>query len=94
MNLILHTTNGGKIQADIRSDRICIEVSDDGPGIPDVEEAMRPGFSTATDWIREMGFGAGMGLSNIQDCADEMTLTSTLGAGSRLRMMFQLNEEG
>lgn len=93
MNLILHTTSGGKIRADVRAGRICIEVSDNGPGIPNVDEAMRPGFSTAPEWIREMGFGAGMGLSNIQQCADEMTLTSTVGTGSQLRIVFQLNEE-
>lgn len=93
MNLILHTTDGGRIRADIRSDQIRVDVSDHGPGIPDVEQAMRPGFSTAPNWIREMGFGAGMGLSNIRNCADEMSLDSKLGRGTHLRIMFRLAQD-
>jgi anti-sigma regulatory factor (Ser/Thr protein kinase) len=88
MNLILHTTEGGSIRAEVRPQAITIDVTDPGPGIPDVELAMQPGFSTAPAWIREMGFGAGMGLKNIQDCADEMSLTSDPGQGTHLRIRF------
>ena len=88
MNLILHTTEGGTIQADVRPHAIHIDITDPGPGIPDVELAMRPGFSTAPAWIRELGFGAGMGLKNIHDCADKMSLTSGPSEGTRLHISF------
>jgi CBS domain-containing protein/anti-sigma regulatory factor (Ser/Thr protein kinase) len=93
MNLVLHTTAGGRVRADVRPDTIRIDVSDGGPGIPDVGRAMQPGFSTAPEWIREMGFGAGMGLSNIKSCADEMSLTSTLGKGTHLKILFRLSPQ-
>lgn len=71
---------------------IRVEAVDQGPGIPDIEKALEPGFSTAPDWVRELGFGAGMGLSNIQKCADKMNLESTVGQGSRLEIAVHLNE--
>jgi CBS domain-containing protein/anti-sigma regulatory factor (Ser/Thr protein kinase) len=92
MNLVLHTTDGGTIRAEIQEDRIRVDISDHGPGIPDVEQAMKPGFSTAPEWIREMGFGAGMGLTNIENCADEMRLRSQMGRGTHLRIWFRLND--
>jgi anti-sigma regulatory factor (Ser/Thr protein kinase) len=92
MNLVLHTDKGGKIQADVRPGRICIDVTDQGPGIPDVEQALQPGFSTAPAWIREMGFGAGMGLNNIKNCADEMSLQSKADKGTHLRILFGLGQ--
>lgn len=88
-NVIIHTF-GGEMLAEIRPDRLKITVIDKGPGIPDIEKAMEPGFSTAPDWIRELGFGAGMGLNNIKACADEMKLTSEVGVGTRLEMTFKL----
>jgi anti-sigma regulatory factor (Ser/Thr protein kinase) len=75
---------------EIQPDQVQIVVTDEGPGIADVEEAMRPGFSTAPEWIREMGFGAGMGLLNMQKCADEMELTSRAGKGTTLFLSFQI----
>jgi anti-sigma regulatory factor (Ser/Thr protein kinase) len=90
MNLILHTTEGGRIRADVRPHSIHIDVTDHGPGIPDVDLAMRPGYSTAPAWIREMGFGAGMGLKNIRDCADQMSLSSDGVKGTHLRIQFDL----
>ena len=89
-NLIIHATDGGEIIAEIRPERIKVSAIDNGPGIQDVERAMRPGFSTAPDWIREMGFGAGMGLNNIEVCADDMNLESKMGSGTRLEMIFHL----
>jgi len=93
MNLLLHTTDGGKIHAVVRPSELKIDVSDHGPGIANVEQAMQPGFSTAEEWIREMGFGAGMGLTNIQRCSDQMSLTSKMGRGTHLQMRFRLSQE-
>ncbi len=81
-------TNGGEIRAQVEKWGITVEAIDSGPGIPDVERAMQPGYSTAPDWVRELGFGAGMGLINIQKCADEMTLKSKVPDGTRLTMQF------
>jgi CBS domain-containing protein len=83
INIVVYT-DGGEIVAEVRPDRIQIEALDKGPGIPDIEQAMQPGYSTAPDWVREMGFGAGMGLPNIKACADEMDLRSTVGVGTHL----------
>jgi CBS domain-containing protein/anti-sigma regulatory factor (Ser/Thr protein kinase) len=90
MNLIIHTSAGGEMVVEIQPDRVHIVATDTGPGIDDVEQAMRPGFSTAPEWIREMGFGAGMGLLNIQRCADEMKLESKAGVGTRLDTWFRI----
>jgi len=89
MNLVIYT-EGGEITAEVQPDQVRIEVTDDGPGIPDVEKAMEPGFSTAPEWVREMGFGAGMGLPNIQNCADEMKMESEVGVGTRLEIVIYL----
>lgn len=89
MNVTIHSY-GGEIIAEVRPERMKITVIDNGPGIPDIEKAMQPGFSTAPDWIRELGFGAGMGLNNIRACADEMKLSSEMGVGTRLELMFKL----
>jgi len=91
-NLIIHTDAGGDLIAEIQPDQIRIVALDKGPGIPDVEKALQPGFSTAPDWIRELGFGAGMGLNNIKACADSMRLESQVGVGTRLEVMFYLGK--
>lgn len=91
MNLIIHTLNGGLIRAEIEPSSIRIVASDRGPGIPDIEQAMQPGFSTATQEIRELGFGAGMGLQNIKRCVDQMTLESKVGHGTKLVMKIFLD---
>ena len=90
MNLIIHTDAGGLILADIQPNEITVVAQDSGPGISDVELAKQPGYSTATSEVREMGFGAGMGLTNIQRCTDNMTLWSVEGVGTRLQMNFQV----
>lgn len=92
MNMVIYG-EGGEILATIEPHRIQIEALDTGPGIPDIEKAMQPGYSTATDWIREMGFGAGMGLSNIKKCADQMDITSTVGKGTRVKVTINLHHE-
>jgi len=91
MNMVIFT-DGGEIVAEVRPDRIKIEVLDKGPGIPDIEQAMQPGWSTAPSWVQEMGFGAGMGLPNIKACSDEMHLSSTVGVGTQLSITIYLND--
>lgn len=81
-------TKGGEIRALVEKWGITVEVVDDGPGIPDVELAMQPGYTTAPDWVRELGFGAGMGLVNIKKCSDDMELKSTVPDGTHLTMRF------
>jgi len=91
MNIVIHSTNGGNLVAEVSPDLIAVLAYDQGPGIKDVEQAMQPGFSTAPDWIREMGFGAGMGLANIKSCADEMHVDSWPLRGTRLEAVIHLN---
>ncbi len=83
MNIVIYT-NGGELAAKVEPGLITIEAKDNGPGIADVQLALTPGYSTAADWVRELGFGAGMGLCNIKECADEMNLDSSLGKGTLL----------
>jgi CBS domain-containing protein/anti-sigma regulatory factor (Ser/Thr protein kinase) len=92
MNLIIHADHGGELIAEIQPEVIRILAVDHGPGIADVEQAMQPGFSTAPNWIRELGFGAGMGLANIKKCADSMKLESRLGVGTRLEIVIFLQQ--
>jgi CBS domain-containing protein/anti-sigma regulatory factor (Ser/Thr protein kinase) len=92
MNLIIHTTNGGTLRVEIEPHRITMDAVDDGPGIKDVEMAMKPGYSTASEEIRELGFGAGMGLVNISRCVDNMVLESQIDKGTRLKMKIFLEK--
>ena len=91
MNIVIFT-NGGQISARVQPEYIKIEASDAGPGIPDIKQAMKPGFSTAPEWVQELGFGAGMGLSNIKKCADKMVLTSQVGKGTELKATIYTGE--
>jgi CBS domain-containing protein/anti-sigma regulatory factor (Ser/Thr protein kinase) len=84
MNMVIFTS-GGEIVASIEPDKVTVNAIDTGPGIADVERAMQPGYSTAPDWVRELGFGAGMGLPNIKNCSDEMTIDSTVGKGTNVQ---------
>jgi CBS domain-containing protein/anti-sigma regulatory factor (Ser/Thr protein kinase) len=93
MNIIIHTDEGGELMVDVRPEQIVIRATDTGPGIPDIERAMQPGFSTAPEWIREMGFGAGIGLSNIRRCTDEMRLESPLGTRTSLEAVIYLDRK-
>ena len=74
----------GKIHLQVYSEEIRMDVEDEGPGIEDIEMAMRPGYSTASELIRELGFGAGMGLFNIKHCSDEFKITSMVNQGTKL----------
>lgn len=93
INLIAHADDGGFILADIQPNEINVVAQDSGPGIADVELARQPGYSTASPHVREMGFGAGMGLVNIDRCSDEMTIWSAVGVGTRLQMKFNVSPE-
>jgi CBS domain-containing protein/anti-sigma regulatory factor (Ser/Thr protein kinase) len=92
MNIIIHAEDGGEIMAEIQPEKIVIRAVDTGPGIPDIERAMEPGFSTAPGWIREMGFGAGMGLVNVKRCADEMLLESPNSMWTSVKIVIYLNQ--
>jgi CBS domain-containing protein/anti-sigma regulatory factor (Ser/Thr protein kinase) len=89
MNIIFYT-DGGNITVFVNSDLIQMEVRDSGPGIPDIEKALQPGFSTAPDWVRELGFGAGMGLVNIQKCADDFQIRSEVNKGTALDIKIKM----
>jgi anti-sigma regulatory factor (Ser/Thr protein kinase)/CBS domain-containing protein len=93
MNLIIHATRGGTIRVEIEPHQISIDANDEGPGIDDVEQAMKPGYTTAPEEVRELGFGAGMGLTNINRCVDSMKLESIPGKGTRLKMKIFLQSE-
>lgn len=92
MNLVIHTDVGGEIIVDVRRDRLKISAVDHGPGIENVRKVLQPGYSTAPQWIRDMGFGAGMGLANIKRCSDIMTLMSEPGGGTRLEILFRFGQ--
>ena len=77
----------GTVLADIEVDRISLLLQDEGPGIPDIGQAMQEGFSTASAAVREMGFGAGMGLPNMKKNVDELTIESKVGEGTVVRML-------
>ena len=86
VNVVAHAWKG-MVSVDIEENKITILVEDEGPGILDVELAMQPGFSTASTKVREMGFGAGMGLPNIKKNTDEMLIETEVGKGTRLKMI-------
>lgn len=89
MNVVMYARQG-KIQCEIDTTRIKITIEDEGPGIADINLALQEGFSTATPEMREMGFGAGMGLPNIKRNSDFFEIDSDLGRGTKLAMVFNL----
>ena len=91
MNLVIYT-EGGEIRVRVEPDKILVRVEDSGPGIPDIEKALQAGYSTAPEWVRELGFGAGMGLVNIRKCATKMDLKSVVGKGTRLRISISIDD--
>jgi CBS domain-containing protein/anti-sigma regulatory factor (Ser/Thr protein kinase) len=92
MNVIIYAEEG-EVTVKIDPGTICIDVGDKGPGIPDVSKALKPGYSTAEDWVRELGFGAGMGLNNIQSCSESLDITSTVGRGTWLHIAIPMEKE-
>ena len=89
MNLVIHSL-GGTLSLAVDKDAITLTAEDRGPGIRNIEKAMRAGFSTADDRARDMGFGAGMGLPNIRRNADDFQIDSTPGTGTRIEARFTL----
>ena len=89
INLVIHA-GGGEIDVEISPENIKMTLSDKGPGIADVEKAMTEGFSTATENIRSLGFGAGMGLPNMKKYSDEMKIDTEIGVGTTIFMQVNL----
>ncbi|KAF0200195.1 MAG: anti-sigma regulatory [Bacteroidetes bacterium] len=90
VNIVAHAFNG-IIYIDIDTEKIEIKLIDEGPGIADIELAMQQGYSTASPEVREMGFGAGMGLPNIKNNTDELKVTSEVGKGTTVEMITYLS---
>ena len=86
VNVVAHAWKG-KVSVDIEENKITILVEDEGPGIPDIELAMQAGYSTASKKVRDMGFGAGMGLPNMKKNTDELIIESEVGVGTKVKMV-------
>lgn len=91
INMVIHAGTGGEAIVDIYLDRIEIVLADHGKGIDDIEKAMQPGYSTAPDDIRALGFGAGMGLPNMKKYTDEFRIESTVGVGTTVYMTIRFS---
>lgn len=89
INMVIHA-GGGVVDVLINPEDIKIILKDEGPGIPDIDRAMEAGFSTASDKARELGFGAGMGLPNIQKNSDDLRIKSKVGEGTTVTIMVNL----
>lgn len=85
INMVIHA-KGGKITVRITPARIEMVLADVGPGIPDIDMAMKAGYSTAPDEVRSLGFGAGMGLPNMKKYTDDMKIETELGVGTTITM--------
>lgn len=90
INIVVHS-NGGAIRCSIQPDRVVITATDTGPGIADVNQALQEGWSTANEYVRSLGFGAGMGLANTKRVSDEFSINSSLGTGTRVRSVVYVN---
>jgi len=90
INQVVHS-NGGVMRCSILPDKVIITASDNGPGIEDVSLALKEGYSTANEYIRSLGFGAGMGLANTKRVSDEFTIDSALGKGTTIRSVVFVN---
>ena len=89
INMVIHG-GGGEVTVTVSPDRVDMVLEDHGKGIPDIEKAMQEGYSTAPDEVRSLGFGAGMGLSNMKKNSDEMRIESTVGVGTSVYMTIRL----
>lgn len=92
VNVVAHAYSG-KILVEIDTQRIVMRLIDKGPGIPDIPMAMQKGYSTASSVVREMGFGAGMGLPNIDNNADEFKINSVVGEGTTVEIVVFINRQ-
>lgn len=86
INMVIHA-NGGSADVDVYPDKIVIVLEDHGPGIPNVELAMQEGYSTASEQIHNMGFGAGMGLPNMKRYTESLEIETQVGVGTKLTMV-------
>lgn len=93
INMVIHA-DGGTITVTISDDAITMVLADRGPGIPDIDQAMQEGFSTARPEVRSLGFGAGMGLPNMKRFTDEMKIDTVLGQGTTITMKVNLHSDG
>lgn len=89
INVVIHSS-GGLITVFIKNDMVEIFIEDNGPGIKDISLALTEGYSTASSKVREMGFGAGMGLPNMVKCSDLFQIESTVGEYTRIRMVIKI----
>lgn len=89
INIVIHSL-GGKIDLEVDPSSIKIVAKDRGPGIANVDLAMQEGYSTASDKVREMGFGAGMGLPNMKKCSDKFEVESVFGIGTTITMIMYI----
>lgn len=89
LNLIIHSL-GGQLSLWLNENWVYVMSEDQGPGIPDIEKAMTEGYSTATEDVRNLGFGAGMGLPNMKRNADDFEIESEIGKGTKINMGFRL----
>ena len=89
LNLVIHSL-GGRMELTVLPEHVKLYVEDDGPGIPDIDKAMQEGFSTASDEVRMMGFGAGMGLPNMKRYSDEMTIETEVGKGTVVTVVIKI----
>ena len=89
INMVIHA-DGGTITVTISDTDITMVLADTGPGIPDIEQAMQEGFSTAREEVRSLGFGAGMGLPNMKRYSDEMHIDTVVGQGTTITMKVNL----
>lgn len=89
INMVIHA-KGGEITVEITPSEIKMILADVGPGIPDVDQAMKAGYSTAPDEVRSLGFGAGMGLPNMKKYTDDMKIDTTIGVGTTITMIVRL----
>ncbi|PKP36613.1 MAG: anti-sigma regulatory factor [Bacteroidetes bacterium HGW-Bacteroidetes-15] len=92
VNIVAHAFRG-TIYSDIDTERIVMKLVDEGPGIADIPLAMQKGYSTASAEVREMGFGAGMGLPNIENNADELKINSVINQGTTVEIVVYLNRQ-
>ena len=90
INMVIHA-GGGQAHVEISPEKVEMTLADHGPGIKDVALAMREGYSTAPDNVRALGFGAGMGLSNMKKCTDAMKIDTKVGEGTTLHMTVLAN---
>jgi serine/threonine-protein kinase RsbT len=89
INMVIHA-DGGQAEVEVDMDQITIRMIDSGPGIPDVEQAMQEGFSTAGPTARELGFGAGMGLPNMKRYSDDLIIDTKVGEGTTVTVIIKI----